>query len=199
MNKQRLKQFAEKIGAKVWTDSEEQEIDPDKPIEVPNRRDKRRAKQYSTPSGTGGVHDLLRLGSRPGRAKGATGQPLWFRQMKFEAARRKSLEKVTMDRLEPAVGRIALDLYHAGYETVWDVTEVENINEFLKHDLCEYCAGTGKTLDSQPGEAPYYGEDCQHCSGKDQHGQPEVGIRVKDLAKLRAYLVQQRVPVKWEV
>lgn len=39
-----------------------------------------------------------------------------------------------------------------------------------KGALCEYCGGTGKTLDSQPGEAPFYGEDCQHCEGK---GSPE--------------------------
>jgi hypothetical protein len=152
-------------GAKVWSANEEQEIDPDKPYEVPNRRDKRRAKQFSTPSGTGAVHDTLRLGARPARAKRATGQPLWFRRMKYDVEQRKALEKVTMDRLEPAVGRVALDLYHAGYKTVWAVTQVEDVNTILKHG---------------------------------RHDNQDIGVSSHDLQKLRKYLIQQRVPVKWE-
>lgn len=166
MSKKQLKQITNKFGKFIpWAkEPEEGEIDPDQPIEVPNRRDKRRYGERGRVAGTGEVHDLLRLGGSRRRPK--TGQPLWFRQMKYEAARRKALEKVTMDRLEPAVGRVALDLYHAGYETVWKVTQVEDVNDFLKHGR-------------------YDGR--------------EHGIRTEDLAKLRAYLVQQRVPVKWEI
>lgn len=159
-----VKKIQQMFGAKVEAWSDQEEIDPDKPILQPNRRDQRRAKQHGARGGTGAVHDALRLGPRAGRVKRATGQPLWFRQMKYNEARRKSLEKVTMDRLEPAVGQIALDLYAAGYKTVWDVTEVEEINEFLRHG---------------------------------QHDKPEIGISVNGLRKLRTYLTQQRVPVKW--
>lgn len=161
-----VRKIKEKFGAEIRPWPEQEEIDADTPMPVPNRRDKRRAKQYGKgSSSTGTVHDALRLGARPGRTRGATGQPLWFRQMKYDEQRRKALEKVQLDRLEPAVGRIALDLFHAGYKSVWQVTQVEDITEFLKH---------GKA-------------DC-----------PDHGIRVEDLKKLRAYLVQQRVPVKWE-
>lgn len=118
------------LAAEPWTDQEE--IDPDRPMLVPNRSNKRAAKQYNRVAGTTPTHDVLRLGPSPKIAK-KTGQPHWFRVMKYEAARRKALEKVSLDRLEPAVGRIALDLYHAGYENVWQVTQVEDVNTFLKH------------------------------------------------------------------
>lgn len=131
MVSQRIKQIAEKIGAKPWTQPEEQEIDPDTPIPVPNRHDKRRAKRYNGISGTTEVHDILRLGTK--RRPGKTGSPHWFRLMKYEAAKRKTLEKVATDRLEPAVGKIALDLHAAGYDNVWKVCEVRDVNDFLKH------------------------------------------------------------------
>lgn len=161
-----VQKIQEKFGITATPFKTEEEIDLDTPILQPNRANKRRAKQRSTPSGTGEVHDALRLGARPGRTRGATGQPLWFRMMKYEAQRQKSLEKVTMDRLEPAVGRIAMDLWAAGFRTVWDVTQIEDVNTFLKHG---------------------------------QHDNQDIGISVSALRKLRAYLVQQRVPVKWEV
>lgn len=160
----RLKQITNKFGKNPNPETEEQEIDPDQPIPVPNRREKRHFGERSTPKGTGEVHDILRRGRAHRSAK--TGQPHWFRVMKFEAARRKSLEKVPLDRLEPAVGRVALDLFHAGYKNVWQVTQVESAKEFLQHG---------------------------------QHDNQDIAISGRDLKKLRAYLVQQRVPVKWEI
>lgn len=160
------RKIKQKLGVEVEPWPEQEEIDQDTPIPQPNRRDKRRAKQYRTSSGTGSVHDSLRLGARPGRAKRATGQPLWFRQMKYDAMRRRSLEKVQLDRLEPAVGSVVVDLFHAGYRNVWQLTQVEDANELLR---------VGRQT------------DIAH------------GVRSKELKKLRDYLIQQRVPVKWEV
>ena len=163
------KELAEKIrqmfGGKVEVWSEQDEVDPDKPIPQPNRREKRLYGKERGKGGTGKVHDTLRLGARPGRAKRTTGQPLWFRQMKYDQLRRKALEKVELDRLAPAVGRVAEDLYRAGYKNVWQLTQVENVNTLLRVG---------------------------------HHDNPAVGISHKELKKLRDYLIQQRVPVKWE-
>ena len=166
MNKAELAQkIREKFGmtAEPWPDQEE--VNLDAPTVKANRADKRRSKQRGSLAGSSSVHDVLRLGPRPGRAKRATGQPNWFQQMKWEAQRRKALEKVSLDRLEPAVGRIALDLYHAGYESVWGVTQVKDINTLLR---------VGR------------------------HDTPEMGVSSSELKRLRTYLVQQRVPVKWD-
>lgn len=161
-----VRRIKQKFGVEIDPGAEQEEIDQDKPLLVPNRRDKRHAKRYNTPAGTTSVHDALRLGPRPGRVKGATGQPLWFRQMKYDAQRRKALEKVPLDRLVPAVGQIAADLFYGGYKNVWQLTQVEDVNELLK---------VGR------------------------HGASYMGVRSKELKHLRDYLVQQRVPVKWEV
>lgn len=160
-----VKKIREHFGLEVTPFKSEQEINEDTPILVPNRRNKRAARIRNTVSGTTGVHDALRAGTRASRRAKRTGQPEWFRQMKYEAERRKILEGVSTDRLEPAVGRIARDLHAAGYDNVWKVCQVEDINQFLKHG---------------------------------QAGMPEIGIRVNDLIRLRAYLEQQGLTVKWD-
>lgn len=164
------KELAEKIrqmfGGKVEVWSDQDEVDPDKPIPQPNRREKRLYGRERGKGGTGKVHDSMRLGARPGRAGRRTGQPLWFRQMQYDQQRRKALEKVELDRLEPAVGRVAVDLHAAGYKNVWQLTQVEDVNELLRVG---------------------HQSDIAH------------GVRSKELKKLRDYLIQQRVPVKWEV
>lgn len=167
MSKQQLKQITNKFGKFIpWAkEPEEGEIDPDQPFQVPNRAEKRqRYGERSTPKGAGKIHDVLRRGH--GRRRPKTGQPQWFKVMKYEAARRKVLEKVRLDRLEPAVGQIAVDLYYGGYRNVWQVSQVEDINELLR---------VGR------------------------HGASYMGVRSRELKKLRDYLVAQRVPVKWEV
>lgn len=165
MNKASLaKKIRQKLGQAIEPDQEQ--IDPDAPMRVPNRKDKRRSKQASSSSGSGSVHEALQLGPNAGRKKRATGQPNWFRQMKYDDMRRKALEKVDLDQLEPAVGPVAVSLYRGGYRNVWQLTQVTDVNDLLKVG---------------------------------QHDNPETGLRARDLAKLRTYLVQQRVPVKWEI
>ncbi len=130
-NSSKIEKIRKLFGGKVEV---QEEIDPDQPQLVPNRREKRlHYGQHGHKAGTGKVHDILRLGSRPGRAKGKTGQPNWFRVMKYEDARRKALLKVDILRLESAVGSIAADLHAAGFKNVWDVTQVEDVKTFLLH------------------------------------------------------------------
>lgn len=98
-----------------------EEVDPDKPQTEPNRRDKRlRLFQHSVPR--------VRTGSK-------TGQPPWFRKMKFEQEQRKALTKVRTDLLEPAIGEVAKHLHKAGYDTVWKVSQETDVNRFLVHGM----------------------------------------------------------------
>lgn len=165
------KDLADKIRQKfggqveVWPDQDE--VDPDKPTLVPNRRERRLLGKERGKGGTGKVHDALRLGARPGRAGRRTGRPFWFRQMKYEEQRRKALEKVDLLRLEPAVGPVVRDLYYVGgYKNVWQLSQVADVDELLK---------VGRQTDLAK------------------------SVRIQELKKIRTYLVNQRVPVKWEV
>lgn len=113
----------------------EEEIDPDKPITEPNRRDLRRAKknQPGKPAGES-IRQVLARGPS-GRARRRTGKSAWFVEMQNEQNRKLQLQKVLMHQLEPAVGEIALKLEKAGYRTVWDMVSVTDINRFLVHGM----------------------------------------------------------------
>lgn len=151
----KLKQVTNKFG-KDLNKPEPEEQDPDKPMLQANRADRRRAKQKKDTKGTTKVHDALRLGPN-GRSRSKTGQPKWFRKMKYEQEKRKVLEGVETSLLEMAVGKVALQMEDAGYRNVWEVSQAKSLQHLVS-----------------------------------------LGMKETDLLRLRAYLEEQGLTVRWD-
>lgn len=63
-----------------------------------------------------------------GRPPGKTGQPHWFKQMKFDAKRDQRLAEIPLINLRAAIGGTADLLSSNGYKTVLDLSKAELID-----------------------------------------------------------------------
>lgn len=107
--------------------------DPKKQDRVePNRGDRRSVRRTNRKKSkqTSSVQQILAMGPNPS-VRSKTGKPEWFRKMKFEEERRKILSKVATNRLEPAVGEIAILVHNAGWGNVWAFSREVNPKRFL--------------------------------------------------------------------
>ncbi len=88
---------------------------PPEKLAVMNRRERR-------------SHNRGRHVKHTGRASGKTGQPVWFRDMKWEAKEKRLLSKLPISALydhQVCTGDQAVRMAEAGLRTVWDFVSTD--------------------------------------------------------------------------
>ena len=113
---------------------DDEEIDPDAFQISPNRQELRRQGRRNRQAMASGVHKQLQLGPS-GQKRGTTGQPDWFKRMRYEKARSDALKRVHILNLRAAVGDIVDQLEMAGYRRLYDVVSETDINTLLGHGI----------------------------------------------------------------